>query len=405
MKVLVSHPTGNTFVRALLESLLKIGALHSYHTTIAFSEKNLKYCYFTKIFGVSVQKRLYNIPSEYIKCTYTRETLRHFSDNIKIPILQNILNIWFGIDRVYSEQDKLVSKKLYKYHITHVHSYEDCSYDTFLEAKNRGVYCSYELPIAYWRKLHSILGAEAEKLPEWKPTLQYNSDSQEKLNRKDLEISLADQVVVPSLFVKDSLPVEVLENKKIVVAPFGTPTINNDIVPVKPNHKPIRFLFAGTMGQRKGLANVLEAFDKINRVDVELVVLGTPLLPMKFYRNIFSNFIYEKPRAHSEVLLLMQSCHVLLLPSIVEGRALVQQEAMSQGLALLITKNTGGEDLVIDGITGFLVPPSNTEELINKIHYFADNPDLTIEMGIQARKHVARFTWLNYTKAIIDSLN
>ncbi len=35
----------------------------------------------------------------------------------------------------------------------------------------------------------------------------------------------------------------------------------------------------------------------------------------------------------------MQSCDVLVLPSIVEGRALVQQEAMACGLPVIATKN------------------------------------------------------------------
>ena len=41
----------------------------------------------------------------------------------------------------------------------------------------------------------------------------------------------------------------------------------------------------------------------------------------------------------------MQDCDVLVLLSLVEGRALVQQEAMANGLPLIITENTGGEDL------------------------------------------------------------
>ena len=37
----------------------------------------------------------------------------------------------------------------------------------------------------------------------------------------------------------------------------------------------------------------------------------------------------------------------LLMPSIVEGRALVQQEALSCGLPVIATSNAGGEDLVM----------------------------------------------------------
>ena len=40
MKLLVSHPTGNTFVRALLEHANKKDMLASFHTTIAYRGGN-----------------------------------------------------------------------------------------------------------------------------------------------------------------------------------------------------------------------------------------------------------------------------------------------------------------------------------------------------------------------------
>ena len=84
--------------------------------------------------------------------------------------------------------------------------------------------------------------------------------------------------------------------------------------------------------------------------------MGSPIAPMDFYRSQYRDFTYMSTRPHHEVLELMQSCDALVLPSIAEGRALVQQEAMANGLPLIVTPNTGGEDLVVEGETGFLVP-------------------------------------------------
>ena len=61
--------------------------------------------------------------------------------------------------------------------------------------------------------------------------------------------------------------------------------------------------------------------------------------------NFFADFTYEPPRPHHEVLQLMKTCDVLVLPSIVEGRALVQQEAMSCRLPVIATRNAGADDL------------------------------------------------------------
>ena len=142
----------------------------------------------------------------------------------------------------------------------------------------------------------------------------------------------------------------------------------------------------------------------VNNSNVELIVLGSLLAPLDFYKNEFPNFKYEAGRSHSEVLLLMQSCDIFCLPSIVEGRALVIQEAMSQGLPIIITANTGGEDLVIEGETGFLVPIRSPEAIAEKINWFFKNKSQIAKMGEKAKKHAAKYTWENYSDTIYNTL-
>ena len=117
---------------------------------------------------------------------------------------------------------------------------------------------------------------EAERLPRWKHTINYGlKDSAKKLERKTKELELADIVIVPSTFVYNSLPSWAL-NKRIVVAPFGTPHTTKEIPLKKQNSaKRLRVLFAGSMSQRKGLADLFEAVKLLNTASVELVVLGS----------------------------------------------------------------------------------------------------------------------------------
>ena len=100
----------------------------------------------------------------------------------------------------------------------------------------------------------------------------------------------------------------------------------------------------------------------------------------------------------------MRSCDVFCLPSIVEGRALVMQEAMSQGLPLIITPNTGGEDLVIEGRTGFLVPLRSPQTIAQKLSWFLDNREAIPDMGIMAKEHAAKYTWKDYAQKIVDAV-
>jgi len=138
--------------------------------------------------------------------------------------------------------------------------------------------------------------------------------------------------------------------------------------------------------------------------DADLVVMGSLISPMQFYRNQFEHFIYEQPRRHPAVLRLMRSCDVLVLPSIVEGRALVQQEAMACGLPLIVTRNAGGEDLIVEGETGFLVPAGSPVAIAEKIEWFLENRGKLPGMGEAARAKAAELTWPAYGAKILHAI-
>ena len=133
--------------------------------------------------------------------------------------------------------------------------------------------------------------------------------------------------------------------------------------------------------------------------------MGAPVAPMSFYRGEYPHFSYEPPRPHAQVLALMETCDVLVLPSIVEGRALVQQEALSRGLPLLVTANAGGEDLIEPGITGWLVPMRDPAALAERISWFADHRAELPAMREAARRKAAERTWAEYTGKIIEAIS
>ena len=276
-----------------------------------------------------------------------------------------------------------------------IHCYEDGAEKTFHAAASAGIKRIYELPIAYWETARRILEEEAARLPAWEPTLFSTRDSREKLERKTREIHLADIVVCPGKFVHDSLPENIRRDKKCVIAKFGSPPPPPP-APCNPRNEKLRVLFAGAMSQRKGLADVFAAMKLLDRTKVDLVVMGTPIMPMSFYREQFAGFVHEPPRPHGAVMELMQTCDVLVLPSLVEGRALVQQEALACGLPLIITANAGAEDLVEEGVTGFLVPIREPGKIAEKIEWLAGHRDSLPAMRDAARSKASEYRWDDY---------
>jgi glycosyltransferase involved in cell wall biosynthesis len=143
---------------------------------------------------------------------------------------------------------------------------------------------------------------------------------------------------------------------------------------------------------------------RLKRPDIELIVLGTALLPLGFYKQEYPDFRYETTRPAEDVQELMLSCDVLVLPSIVEGRAMVQMEALSCGLPIVVTPNAGAEDLVEPGRTGFLVPIRAPEALAERIDWIADHRDWVDDMRPSILEKARQSSWQRYTDKVLSVL-
>lgn len=403
-RLLFSHPTGNANVRAALAGLFDAGVLKEFHTTVATYPGNLWDALGKSSFGKEFARRKFDERLRPLTVQHPfRELGRMLAGRLKLNRLNRHETGVFCMDAIYSTLDKIAAKRLRKnpQAFTGVYAYEDGALETFRAARDLGVRRFYDLPIAYSQTAQRLLQEEAGRLPAWEPTLGGTRDSAAKLARKAEELELAEVVICPSQFVADSLP-ENAAQKKIIVAPFGSPPAApaKDFAP----SKKLRVLFAGSMSQRKGLGDLLAAMRLLKRNDVELVVMGAPQVPLEFYRQEFRGFTYEPGRPHAQVLELMRSCDVFCLPSIVEGRALVMQEAMSQGLPLIITPNTGGEDLIDEGVTGFLVPIRRADQIAEKISWFAGNQSALPKMSRAAQTKAAQLTWAMYGKTVAEAV-
>ena len=405
--VLLAHPFGNANVRAVLAALQEAELLARYVTALGWSADAPWLRLMPAGARAKLARRGYGLSSNKLQLQPAREIVRLLAGSLTIakPLVAHERG-WASIDEVWRSVDRTAARSLREHgmagKIRAVYGYEDCALESFRAAREVGLRRIYDLPIAYYEKAQKLLHEEAQRYPDWEPTLGGTRDSQEKLARKAEELELAELVVCPSAFVFDSLPDHARTAKQCVVAPFGSP-----VVPAASEGKrtgPLRVLFAGAMTQRKGLADLFAAMSLVGRSHVELVVMGSLLRPLEWYRERGGEFTYERPRPHSEVLRLMRSCDVFVLPSIVEGRALVQQEAMACGLPLIATKNAGGDDLISEGETGFLVPIRSPHALAEKISWCAENRGAMSGMGIAAQRRAAELTWRGYGESVVAAI-
>jgi glycosyltransferase involved in cell wall biosynthesis len=406
------HATGNAFVRGLLEGLEESGAEYRFWTTIASSGGGIKRLLPGRL-QEQLARRSYPVPRERIATRPLREWVRLLAPGLGLKALARHERGWASVDAVYADLDRAVARSLRSVHReaqpgSWIYAYEDGALESFRAGAELGLHRAYELPIAYWETSRRLLSEEAERWPAWADTLVGPVDSDSKLERKTRELEMAEIIVVPSRFVERSLPASLKPGQRVVVAEFGSPpcgeTGEPDAARPMPATAKLRVLFAGSMSQRKGLADVFQAMRMLNRGDVELVVMGSPVAPLDFYLRQGVAFTYEAPRPHAAVLQLMRTCDVLVLPSLVEGRAMVQQEALACSLPIIVTANAGGEDLVEEGRTGFLVPVRSPDSIAEKLAWLADHRPALAEMRSGCVAMAARYSWRGYARRILEPM-
>ena len=100
-------------------------------------------------------------------------------------------------------------------------------------------------------------------------------------------------------------------------------------------------------------------------------------------------------RPHAEALAWMRRAAMLVLPSIrtrtgrTEGLGMVLLEAAATGVPIVGSLVGGIPEAVVDGATGFLVPPGAPGALAGRMAALLDDPALRARMGDAARRFVA----------------
>jgi glycosyltransferase involved in cell wall biosynthesis len=101
--------------------------------------------------------------------------------------------------------------------------------------------------------------------------------------------------------------------------------------------------------------------------------------------------IIEKARflgLRDDIPQLLAASDISVLPSHEEGFSNVILESMAAGLPVVATKVGGNSEAVIDGVTGWLVPPKNPDAMAEKIVDLLQDPQKARSWGEQGRKRV-----------------
>ena len=391
--IIISHPTGNAFVREAASGLADAGVLQEFHTTLAF---------FGSKWPGELRRRVYpeNLKS-FTRQHPLREAARLVAQRLGLRNLDRHERGWASVDKVYRSLDRAVAKSLDPKKTSAVYCYEDGALETFRAAEQLGIRRIYDLPIGYWRAARRLLSEEAERRPDWASTIGGLGDSVEKLERKDEELLLAEHIIVASSFTARTLRECPLRLAPVSVVPYGADEPGEERSRVR-RDEPLRVLFVGSLSQRKGIAEVFEAVDSMG-CHAALTVIGRKTGgDCKPLDEALSRCRWIPSLPRERILEEMRGHDVLVFPSLFEGFGLVVTEALSQGLPVITTDRTCGPDVLNEGIEGFLVPTSNPHAIVEKLDLLHCDRERLAAMSEAARKKAEKLSWEDYRQKIVE---
>lgn len=213
----------------------------------------------------------------------------------------------------------------------------------------------------------------AQDWPGWQPGLEFAD--QQLAAREQEEWELADRIVAGSPFVAEGLADCGVPADKIYVVPYGVDARRFSPAPSHSSAgRPLRILFAGEVGLRKGAPYLLEALGRLDRNLVEARLAGAVVLNRDRLSRYADRVQFLGPVPRSEMRDLFRWADVFVLPSVVEGSATVTYEALMSGLPVITTPNAGS--VVQDGKSGRIVPVRDVDALATAIAEYAEDPAL-----------------------------
>jgi len=157
---------------------------------------------------------------------------------------------------------------------------------------------------------------------------------------------------------------------------------------------PFRFLFVGTLDQRKGFDALILASIRLFelRKDFEVRVVGCGPLASQFEQNNYQWLSYAGKLPHKELFNEYEQADAFIFPSRQDTYAVVVHEAACFGLPLIVGKGAGASEVLVKSyMNGIVVDPNNIEDIFNAMHFMLENP-----VELQKMRRISRELAINF---------
>jgi glycosyltransferase involved in cell wall biosynthesis len=303
-------------------------------------------------------------------------------------------------------RDYLVRQKL-DLRNTIVFSYDTTALELFQWAREQGAMCILG-QMDPSRVEFEMVRKEEARWPDFSisqpSSLVPRPSSQEAyFRRREQEWALADRIIVNSEWCRKALLEQGVPADKVVIIPlsFEEEETGDGRLEIGDRRREmgdgrwetggtLRVLFLGQVILRKGIQYLVEAARMLERENVRFDVVGPIGICEQAVKSAPANMTFHGRVSRDQARDWYRQSDVFVLPTVSDGFALTQLEAMAYGLPVIATPNCG--EVVRDGIDGLIVPARDASALAKAIQRFAGERKFLGKCSSRALERVKDFS-------------
>jgi glycosyltransferase involved in cell wall biosynthesis len=185
---------------------------------------------------------------------------------------------------------------------------------------------------------------------------------------------------------------ELTASNAVIVAPMPVLT---DLFHPGASRDERRLLFIGKLSEQKGLARLLRAMSQMKQ-QCQLTVVGagriddTAVVQLAHSLGLSDRIEWLPILSQADLAAQYRRAAIHVIPALDEGLGLTAVESLLSETPVVGFASGGLPDIVLQDVTGVLLPPADEGKLAEALDELLENPGRRSSMGIAGREHASR---------------
>lgn len=244
-----------------------------------------------------------------------------------------------------------------------------------------------------------IVAQERAKWPSWEPSGRPSAP--EYWRRLEAEWAAATVVIANSAWSRNALVSQGVPKEKIRVIPLAYEGTMASVRRPRSTHSKLSVLWLGTVCLRKGVQYLLEAARLLVNEDISFTIVGPLGISADAAATAPKNVSFIGRVTRDRLTAVYDQADLFVIPTLSDGFAMTQIEAMAHGLPVIATPCCG--EVVQHGVNGLIVPPRDAQALADAILRLKHDRSELAEMSSNAVRRAADFSLSRYTSALVNA--